>query len=74
MVIQCFRIALQLPANNGFTITIFEHSSDKIFLSSQLVMRVFIPLFSTKSYSCSFSVSKGLLGSLTDKVTFNFSG
>ena len=31
-------------------------------------------LFPTKSYSCSFSVSKGLLGSLTDKITFNFSG
>lgn len=45
MVIQCFRIALQLPANSGFTITIVKHSSDKIFLSSQLVMRVFIPLF-----------------------------
>ena len=44
MVIQCFRIALQLPANSGFTVTIVKHSSDKIFLSSQLVMRVFIPL------------------------------
>ena len=48
MVIQCFRIAFQFSTNGSFRISVFKHRLNEFFLTSQLVMRVFIPLKSTR--------------------------